>query len=505
MSYNGSGTFNINSTGQPVVAGTVITASAFNALTADLATGLTTAITKDGQTTTTARITFAQGITSSLVTDSSSVSTGSIITAGGAGIAKNLYVGGIASFSAQPIFTSLTASSAVATDASKGLVSVTNTGTGNNVLATSPTITTPTISSLSSASATALTLQSAGTTAVTIDTNSRVLIGSTSSVGNANANNLELTNPAGSGVCGLTLNVNSASANTGNIYWRSNASNNVIQIVGDPITNYFAVTTAGSERMRIDASGNVGIGTTSPQSTVGVNVALADTKGVVLQYNGEAKGGILLNPTAGEVRMGSINATGTYFTSLYSNNAEAMRIDTSGNLMVGGTSVRDGAKVSIDTSTNGMSIYVIPNTSAVDFAIFRANSGTLCGAISRVGTTGAVVYTATSDYRLKENIAPISGALAKVSTLNPVTFTWKDGGGNADGFIAHEFAEVCPNGVIGKKDGVDENGDPKYQAIDSSVAIPFLTAAIKELKALIDTQASTITALTARIVALESK
>lgn len=161
MSYNGSGTFNINTTGQPVVAGTVITASAFNALTADLATGLTTAITKDGQTTTTARITFAQGLTSSLSTDSSSTSTGSIITAGGAGIAKALFVGttanvagavtlqstlgvnGITTFSAQPIFSSLTASSAVATDASKGLVSVTNTGTGNNVLATSPTLVTP--------------------------------------------------------------------------------------------------------------------------------------------------------------------------------------------------------------------------------------------------------------------------------------------------------------------------------------------------------------------------
>ena len=161
MSYNGSGTFVINTTGQPVVTGTSISSSVFNALTADLATGLSTAITKDGQTATTARIPFAQGINSTLVTDSSSTTTGSIITAGGAGVAKALFVGttanvagavtlqstlgvtGITTFSAQPIFSSLTASSAVATDASKGLVSVTNTGTGNNVLATSPTLVTP--------------------------------------------------------------------------------------------------------------------------------------------------------------------------------------------------------------------------------------------------------------------------------------------------------------------------------------------------------------------------
>jgi hypothetical protein len=161
MSYNGSGTFQINTSGQPVVAGTVISSTAFNALTADLATGLSTAITKDGQTTTTARIPFAAGINSSLTTDSTSTGTGSIITGGGVGVAKALYVGttanvagavtlqstlgvtGVATFSAAPIYSSLTASSAVATDASKALVSVTNTGTGNNVLATSPTLVTP--------------------------------------------------------------------------------------------------------------------------------------------------------------------------------------------------------------------------------------------------------------------------------------------------------------------------------------------------------------------------
>ena len=93
MSYNGSGTFNINSAGQPVVTGTVISSTAFNALTADLGTGLSTALTKDGQTVATARIPFAAGINSSLVTDATNTTTGSIITAGGVGIAKAVFVG----------------------------------------------------------------------------------------------------------------------------------------------------------------------------------------------------------------------------------------------------------------------------------------------------------------------------------------------------------------------------------------------------------------------------
>jgi hypothetical protein len=186
MSYNGSGTFQINTSGQPVVTGTVISSSAFNALTADLATGLSTAITKDGQTATTVRIPFAQGINSSLATDTSSGSTGSIYTAGGIGITKGLFVGGTATFSATPVFYALTASSAVATDASKNLVSVTNTGTGNNVLATNPTLVTPNITSgltLTSAAGTSgQVLTSAGSGSAPIWTTPSTASGTVTSV-----------------------------------------------------------------------------------------------------------------------------------------------------------------------------------------------------------------------------------------------------------------------------------------------------------------------------------
>ena len=132
MSYNGSGVFNINTSGQPVVTGTVISSTAFNALTSDLGAGLSTAITKDGQTTATARIPFAQGINSSLVTDATSTTTGSIITAGGVGIAKALYVGTTANIAGASTFAAVNASTLVTTT-SIGVGNVTLSGSGSGV------------------------------------------------------------------------------------------------------------------------------------------------------------------------------------------------------------------------------------------------------------------------------------------------------------------------------------------------------------------------------------
>jgi len=261
---------------------------------------------------------------------------------------------------------------------------------------------------------------------------------------------------------------------------------------------------AGTTAITVDTAQNVGVGTTSPQSTVGVNVGLTDTKGVVLQYNGEARGAFLLNPTAGEIRIGAINTTGAYFPTFYSNNAEAMRLTSNGFLCINKTSTQYSETLSIGTTNNqGIHINDTASSSSINYQYFTKGAGfTNVGAIYYNGTVMA--YQSTSDYRLKENVAPIANALNKISLLKPVTYIWKDNQRSGEGFLAHELQEYFPDAVSGTKDEVDENGKPKYQGVDTSVLIATMVKAIQELKAINDTQAETINALTARIVALET-
>jgi len=88
-----------------------------------------------------------------------------------------------------------------------------------------------------------------------------------------------------------------------------------------------------------------------------------------------------------------------------------------------------------------------------------------------------------SDYRLKENVKTVSGALNKVLKLNPVTFTWKKTGKSGVGFIAHELQQVLPQSVTGIKDEKNAAGSPLHQLVEASSAtlIATLTAAIQEL------------------------
>jgi hypothetical protein len=176
---------------------------------------------------------------------------------------------------------------------------------------------------------------------------------------------------------------------------------------------------------------------------------------------------------------------------------ESMRLDSSGNLLVGCTAVPsasvEGRRIAsgsgATTSSSGSSTAAYSH-----WTFFNGN-----GSVGSIQTSAsATSYVTSSDYRLKDSIAPITGALAKVSALKPVIYKWKVDDSDGQGFIAHELQEIVPQCVIGEKDATDADGNPVYQGIDTSFLVATLTAAIQEQQAL-------ITALTARIEALEAK
>jgi hypothetical protein len=215
-----------------------------------------------------------------------------------------------------------------------------------------------------------------------------------------------------------------------------------------------------------------------------------------------------------------------------------MRIDSSGNLLVGRTSPIGSAKLSLQASANsdGLAVqgtgglsgtgYAYISTATTGYAGYFTTSSGTSGSIYCNGTTTSF-YT-SSDYRLKEDWQPMSGSIDRVKALNPVNFAWKVDGSRVDGFLAHEAQEVVPEAVSGEKDAVEAIGNitdaegtvvqenvtepaelaegqtwtktedrPVYQGIDQSKLTPLLTAALQEAIAKIE-------ALETRIAALES-
>jgi hypothetical protein len=106
-------------------------------------------------------------------------------------------------------------------------------------------------------------------------------------------------------------------------------------------------------------------------------------------------------------------------------------------------------------------------------------SATVVGSVSV--TTTATAYNTSSDYRLKENVVPLTGAIDRLNDLQVHRFNFiADPTKTVDGFIAHEAQAVVPECVTGTKDEVDDDGNPVYQGIDQSKLVPLLTAALQE-------------------------
>ena len=368
-----------------------------------------------------------------------------------------------------------------------------------------------------------------GVESMRIDSSGNVGIGGVPTVIASGYPNLQVNGASGSF---LSLSV----GNTRNAYLYTDGTNTE---TGNLAAGYYRWVVNGSERMRIDSSGNVGIGTSSPTSgklhvvgnaTISTS-SLNDSVGTIrlssLANSSLNTAGIVLSAydTANALTNGTIHVVpvanfrsnfistymadgegGNYIINQFipssSATAERMRLDSSGNLLVGTTTILPNNLESarfhvLKTGTTGHAASFKTNaTSGFAAAAFSrdGNNGAACefmynptttvGSISV--TSSATAYNTSSDYRLKENIAPMTGALATVSALKPVTYNWKADGSIGQGFIAHELAEVVPDCVTGEKDAVDADGNPQYQGIDTSFLVATLTAAIQELKAEFD-------------------
>jgi len=241
-----------------------------------------------------------------------------------------------------------------------------------------------------------------------------------------------------------------------------------------------------TQAMTLDASGNLGIGTTSPtaklESAGNIGFGTGGTFAAGQIYS-DANWGVIFrakqaSPALAE--FGFFNAGGT----------ERARIDASGNLLVGttsniGVSVLSVYSPNLATTANGIGIKNGTDNTGGYFLSFKKSDNTTIGSI--VQGVNSVSYVTSSDYRLKEDWVAVADASTRVNALKPVNFAWKATGDRVDGFLAHELAEVVPEAVTGEKDAVDDEGSPVYQAIDQSKLVPLLTAALQEALAEINT------------------
>jgi len=345
-----------------------------------------------------------------------------------------------------------------------------------------------------------------------------------------------VTNTAANGYGAMTL-VGTSRGGYLNFY---NGATAQASIVGQAsaLSFYVGADSSGSEGMRLNSTG-LGIGTSSPQSKLHVSDAVAGGQLLVTsnENNSSAKIGSLatMNYTNAEEPVLAISVEGgasenivqigggpgefnaatlikfsTAANTTTTGGTERGRFASDGTFNVDCTAIpngvnRRGFQVIPDTGLNDTTKVLVATTTTSTRALIEFNNGN--GNVGSINTSGsATSYVTSSDYRLKNTIAPMTGALAKVALFKPVTYKWNVDGSDGEGFIAHELAEVCPDAVTGAKDAVktytDEDGNeqtrPVYQGIDTSFLVATLTAAIKEQQAL-------ITQLTERITALEAK
>ena len=283
-----------------------------------------------------------------------------------------------------------------------------------------------------------------------------------------------------------------------------------------PAADTVAASTGGTERMRIDSSGNVGIGTSSPAYKLDVTGQGRATTGFAVSTDGSTftPSGLNAIPNYG---IGYITSTSQTVLSgfggipFYTNQVERARIDSSGNLMVAQTSQTSTEKFGVTQSATGSSAARFYASSAsytndiVQISCARSGATTEYNAFSvfdnnttlqmLIRPNGNLLntnnsYGSLSDVNLKENIVDATPKLDGLMQVKVRNYNLKDDANKIKqiGVIAQELETVFPGMIETDGDGI--------KAVKYSVFVPMLIKAIQE-------QQSMITSLTARIAALE--
>ena len=376
-----------------------------------------------------------------------------------------------------------------------------------------------------------------------------------------------------------------AKTSEGTLLLGGNRSTSNCPFIGSENNFDFAFITNNTEKMRISSGGNVGIGGTPPSITgytaLSINnatngaildleqgdamkarfIATATTATIetgsgipfAIDVNGNGSSNLTISSTGvatfsnyidtpevrqdGEfmigrssniIRMGSGDASDSL--AFYSGSSQRMRITSGGNVLFNGTSSIPS------TSVFGSGFWNITgqrqilrqstdiiSTTGSSLQQFFTPSGQ-AGSIDVNGTSTS--YITSSDYRLKENVNPITNAIARLNQLKPSRFNFiTNADRTVDGFLAHEVQEIIPEAISGEKDAMkdeefvltprvdevtDEKGNviteaveavmetrtvPDYQGIDQSKIVPLLTAAIQEQQTIIEDLKSRIETL----------
>ena len=290
-------------------------------------------------------------------------------------------------------------------------------------------------------------------------------------------------------------------------------------------TGYSFSGSAAAGSLTLDSSGNLGLGVTAPLNRLDARAASAvianyqtiqasSTDSAAIDLGGGIGLGGYYNGTAAYATFGNIvgrkenSTSGNYAGYLaFGTNAQATgvveraRINSIGDLLVNQTAagLQNSNSFGCGPSDVGfVANHVSGTAGGTTFGNFGL-AGAGIGSITQNGTTG-VLYNLTSDYRLKNDQQPLTGAKDFIMALKPKKWQWWDGSGEGVGFVAHEFMEVAKYSGHGEKDAVDAEGKPIMQSIQ-----PSSSEVMANLISFIQEQQAIITALTTRITALEAK